>query len=314
MSEASLPDSATIVTLSYRGDFEVCRLLCESVDRFAPKNFVHRLYVPTRDLALFAPLANQRRIVGSQDRDLLPRWMWKLPLPSPRVRALLRLPRRNVYLSLYSKPVRGWIAQQMMKIAATADSPTEVVIHADSETLFIRPLSMDQLVRPDGKALLYQNSGKVKDEGHGAWREGANRLLGLPPGSIHTDDFINSLVVWRRSTVRRLIARLEQVGGRDWRKILAATPNLSEYTLYGVFANAVLGLDAAGHWPDPRPLCHTFWDERFESAEAERAFVESVRPDQIACLLQSTMSLGPDARQAVLDRVLAQAARQDAAA
>ena len=133
---------ASILTLSYSGDFDCCSLLCESFDRFAPTGISHRLFTPTHDLALFAPLAGGRRSLGSQDRDLLPRWLVKLPMPRPRLRDLLRLPRRNIYLSPFTPPVRGWIAQQMMKIAACADSPTEIIMHVDSDTAFVRPLTL----------------------------------------------------------------------------------------------------------------------------------------------------------------------------
>lgn len=312
MSDSSLPQSATILTLSYAGDFDCCRLLCESVDRFASDDFVHKLYVPTRDLALFAPFANARRKVASQDRDLLPRWMWKAPMPAPRWRELLRLPRRNVYLSLFSPPVRGWIAQQVMKIAAAAAAETEVILHVDSDTLFIRPLSLDRLVRADGKVRLYQTPDQVDQPGHRLWHETASRLLGLPPDPFHNGDYIDQLVVWRRSTARRLIARLEQVGGRDWRKILANRQHFSEYILYGVFADNDLGLDEAGHWPDPHSLCHSLWTDQIASVEEERAFIEALRPDQSACLLQSTLPLSLDERRAFIARIVAQAAKQNA--
>jgi hypothetical protein len=312
MTDSSLPQSATILTLSYAGDFDCCRLLCESVDRFASADFVHRLYVPTRDLALFAPLANARRIVRSQDRDLLPGWMRKAPLPGPRWRAFLRLPRRNIYLSLFSPPVRGWIAQQMMKIAAAAQAETEVILHVDSDTLFIRPLRLDHLVHADGKVRLYRSPDKIDQPGHRLWHETASRLLGLLPDSFHQGDYIDQLVVWRRSVARRLIARLEAVGGRDWRRILAATPQFSEYILYGVFADDGLGPDEAGHWHDAHSLCHSLWTDRLASAEEERGFIEALRPDQNACLLQSTLPLSLDARRALIARIVAEAERQDA--
>ncbi|HUO53226.1 MAG TPA: DUF6492 family protein [Rhodoblastus sp.] len=311
---ASRPEPATIVTLSFRGDFDSCRLLCKSVDRFAPENFIHQLYVPPRDLALFAPLANGRRTVAAEDRDLLPGWMWKLPMPGPRLRGLLRLPRRNIYLSLFTPPVRGWIAQQIMKIAAAAQAPTDLVLHVDSDTLFIRPLTVNQLIRADGKARLYQSPKRVDEAGHRLWHETASRLLGLAPDPFHNGDYIDSLVLWRRSTARRLIARLEEIGGRDWRKILAATPHFSEYVLYGVFADNVLGLDAAGHWPDPHSLCHSLWTEQLQSKQEEQAFIKALSPDHVACLLQSTLRLSPDERGAFISRIVAEAARQDAPA
>jgi hypothetical protein len=101
--------TASLVTCSYSGDFEACRLLCESVDRYVPDTIHHSLFVPAGDMELFSDLASSRRTIAAQE-SLLPRWFYKLPMPGQPWRALLRLPRRNIYLTPYSLPVRGWIA------------------------------------------------------------------------------------------------------------------------------------------------------------------------------------------------------------
>jgi len=308
------PLVASILTLSFRGDFETCRLLCESVDRFVPESIAHRIFVPTPDLALFAPLANHRRTIQSQDTALLPRWFWKLPMPSPRWRALLRLPRRNLYLTPFSPPVRGWIAQQIMKIAASAQAETEIVLHVDSDAVFVRPLSLDMLARADGKVRLYQAPEMEELPTHRVWHLAASRLLGLPPDPFHGGDYIDQLVVWRRSVAQKLIARIGSVGKSDWRKVLARTPHFSEYILYGVFAEAGLGLEVAGHWPEPRSLCHALWTDGFAHTAEEQAFVEALQPDQIACLVQSTLSLSLDDRRRLFEEVVRRAERQDAEA
>ena len=111
MTDDSDQLSASILTLSYSGDYEYCRVLCDSLREFAPDGVTQRLFVPTRDESLFSPLATPNTTIGSQDRDLLPYWLMKLPMPNPRIRRLLHLPRRNLYLNLRGKPVRGWIAQ-----------------------------------------------------------------------------------------------------------------------------------------------------------------------------------------------------------
>jgi hypothetical protein len=308
--ETALLD-ASILTLSFSGDFEYGRMLCQSVDRFVAPAISHRLFVPTRDLGLFAPLAGLRRTIGSQDRDLLPRWLWKLPMPKPRLREWLRLPRRNLYLSLYGPPVRGWIAQQIMKIAACADGPTEIVMHVDSDGVFIRRLTTDALVRPDGKVRFYRDPKPSDLATHQLWRATACRLLGLRPDSIEAGDYIGLCVVWRRSIVRRMIARIEEVGGGDWRKILARTPHFSEYTLYGLFVES-LGISAAGHFITEASPVHCVWEEALADPEEEAAFTRALRPDQFACLIQSTVAMDLDARRRLFERVASRAREQDA--
>jgi hypothetical protein len=301
--------TTSLVTCSFRGDFEVCRLLCESIDRFAPESIGHIIYVPPGDLSLFGDLASARRQIISEE-TLLPRWFWKLPMPAPRWRALLRLPRRNIYLTPFSPPVRGWIVQQMMKIAATAAAKTDIVAHVDSDNALVRPLNLDHFVR-DGKVRLYRDPEKVELDSHRVWHAAAGRLLGLPPRDFYDAEYIDSFVVWRRSTLLGLIGRLESEARRDWRVALARTPHFAEYILYGAYADKVLGLDAAGLFAETRSLCHSRWLGRFDDADEERAFVAALDPEHVSCLIQSTIPVSLEARRAIFERVTLFAAEQD---
>ena len=292
--------SASLVTCSFSGDFDVCRLLCETVDRFVPEDIAHQLYVPRKDMALFAPLASARRRIGAQE-DLLPGWFWKAPLPGPRWRALLHLPRRNIYLTPYSLPVRGWIAQQIMKIAATAASDTEIVVHVDSDNAFIRPLLPKHLAQ-NGRVRLYRNPEMVGMDSHRLWHAAAGRLLGLPPRPFYDAEYIDQLVVWRRSVVLKLTAQIEAVAGQDWRIALARTPHFAEYILYGVFADKVLGLEDAGLAGTAQSLCLSRWSGAFTGPEDEAAFLAAIEPQHVACLIQSTIAMPLDERRRLFER------------
>jgi hypothetical protein len=302
-------NAVQLITCSYSGDFEVCRLLCASVDKFAPEGMSHRLYVPRHDLPLFAELATSRRTLGAQE-DLLPKWLWKVPLPGPKWRARLRLPRRNVYLTPFSLPVRGWIAQQMMKIAATLRSEVDIVVHVDSDSVFIRPFTVSNLVT-DGKTRFHASDVELVHEAHKPWYAAAARLLGLPESDYYTAEYIDQIVVWRRTVVQAMTARIEATTGMNWAKSLAKTPHFAEYVLYGVFVEQVLGLDAAGLSKHTRSLSHSRWTGDFTGPEDETAFVESLPPDQIACAIQSTNSAGIEERKRILERVTERAAEQD---
>jgi hypothetical protein len=308
MTEPS-PLTARLSTCSFRGDFEACRALCESVDRFVPETIEHWLIVPTKDLDLFGGLAGGRRRIVAED-EFLPRGFVKAPMPSPAVRKLLRLPRRNIYLTPFSRPVRGWIAQQMMKIAATAAASTDIVIHVDSDNVFIRELTPAHLVR-DGRVRLYRNPEKVELDSHRAWHAAAAKLLGLPPGDWHGAEYIDALVVWRRSALVAMTERIEAVTGKSWQVALSRTPHFAEYVLYGVHADKIMGLDAAGLFAAPRSLCHSRWSGDFSGQADEDAFVAGVEPDHVSCLVQSTIDLPLERRLALYARVQAYAAQQD---
>ncbi len=285
----------TLITLSFSGDLDCCRLLCETADRFAPAGAAHLLAVPAADMPLFRPLAGGSRTLVPQE-ELLPGWLRKLPLPGPEWRRRLRLPRRNVYVSLKGRPVRGWIAQQIMKLNAAAGAATDTVLHLDSDTAFVRPLAAEALAK-DGLLRLARFPGAADDAMHAPWHRSASALLGLPPTDYHGADYIDQFVTWRRANVRGLLKRIGEVSGRDPIEALAATHDFSEYILYGVYCEHVLGLTASGHTSAEESLCETVW--------SEGGGIPEVRPGRYGLGIQSTIPLSWDARRKIVGQAIA---------
>ena len=283
MTTEETPQAVTLLTLSFAGDFQCCRLLCETADRFAPSEAAHLLAVPAADMALFRPLATRGRTLIAQE-ELLPSWLHKLPMPGPEWRRRLRLPRRNVYVSLRCRPVRGWIAQQIMKLNAAAAATTETVLHLDSDCAFIRPLPAEALSR-EGALRLARFPGRDNDLIHAQWHHAASTLLGLPDSGYHGSDYIDQFVTWRRANVRGLIERIGSVTGRDPAEALARTHDFSEYILYGVYCEHVLGLDLAGHQATAESLCETVWHEE------EHGALPSLTASRYGLGIQSTVAL-----------------------
>lgn len=296
----------TLLTLSFSGDLALCRMLCASIDRFAAPSMHHVVAVPGRERALFVDMAGPRRTVMALE-DLQPAWLFRLPMPGPPWRARLGLPRRDVYLSLKSMPVRGWIAQQIMKIALARSLPAEIVVHVDSDLVFVRKFSLQDIII-DGRARLQREGGGGDGPMYRPWNLAASRLLGIEASGYHGADFVDSAVVWRRENVVRLTERIERECGMPWQLALARTPNFSEYLLYGVFCEKVLGFADAAHAPTSRSLCHTIW-----SRPEEGSFPEpEIDLDQVAIAVQSTIPMSLDARGAYIARATALAASRDA--
>ena len=61
----------SIITPSYHRDFEACRLLCETLDRYATGFTDHYIVVTSDDLPLFAPLAGPHRHIITEHDVLL---------------------------------------------------------------------------------------------------------------------------------------------------------------------------------------------------------------------------------------------------
>jgi hypothetical protein len=290
--------SVALITLSFRGDLELCRLLCDSVDRHVPEAVRHSLVVPRADLALFASLAGPRRAVVAEE-TLLPPWLLKLPLPGPRWRKRLFLPRRNIHLSLKGGLVRGWIVQQVIKLAAAAAARTDAVLMVDSDVAFVRRFDPAALLI-DGRIRLHRRPGAEDTAMHRPWHMAACALLGLQPAGYQGADYIDNLVPWRPEIVRRLLQRIAATSGRHWVDAVTRQRHFSEYICYGIHCDKVLGIAAAGHAGTPDSLCATVWSEAAAAELAGRS-----RPvlaaGQVAIGVQSTLALPMAARARMID-------------
>ncbi|MCG8440305.1 MAG: DUF6492 family protein, partial [Caulobacterales bacterium] len=174
------------VTPSFYGDLEQCALLCESIEKFCTDPYRHYLLIDRVDVDKFKALgARNTEIIAKE--DLLPGWVsgWRMPLPRKN---------RYVRLSLKSRPIRGWIAQQMVKLSAVAQLRHEHVVMVDSDVFLLKPFSAGQLVR-NGLSPLYAKPGAIRGGElefgrHVEWQRVSESVLGLPPADEPFVDFI----------------------------------------------------------------------------------------------------------------------------
>lgn len=179
----------TLLTPSYHRDFERCRLLCESIDRHAVGTYTHLIIVDHADYPLFRTLAGPRRQVIEKE-DLLPRWIRPTNLSLGRFR-------RRLWVSLRSKPVGGWLMQQIAKMELARQVATDVVFLVDSDVCFIRGFTIERVLR-QGQVHLHRVPGAITYETmpHRDWYDSAGRLLAVTP-HYPAADYISQLVVWR---------------------------------------------------------------------------------------------------------------------
>jgi hypothetical protein len=274
-----------IATPSYAGDFERCRLLCASIDRFVAGQSAHYLLVEDRDLALFQPLQGAKRRVIAES-ELLPGWLKSWPDPTS-------LGRRRVWsgpgaLRRGVPPLRGWHAQQLRKLALPLSCDEDVVLFADSDMMFLRPFDLTGL-DAGGATRLYVKPDAITPEmtEHAGWCAMAAKLLGLPAPRLPGDDYINNLVSWRSDNVRAMMRLIEQRNGRDWVSAVASQRQFSEYMIYGYFVEHVLGLEAARHAPDALELCKVYWGGDAAGLASLRSFEDVLGEGQVAVGVQS---------------------------
>src|SRR5215475_15794730 len=137
-----------VITKSFAPDFELCTALNHSVLDNSPSTVQHHIIVPRSDLKLFGRLAGPRTHVRCET-DLLPRTF--VPVPFSNI---------TVNLRRLFPPVRGWIQQQVIKLAAVAASADDVVLIADSDVEFVRRFTAEMFVR-DGKVRFFCKPNQV---------------------------------------------------------------------------------------------------------------------------------------------------------
>jgi hypothetical protein len=202
-------------------------------------------------------------------------------------------------------PVRGWIQQQVLKLAAIAASEDDVVLTVDSDIEFIQPFTAGLFVR-DGEVRFFCNPNQIDERlsRHMIWHRVARELLGLPPAEPPYPDYISSYLAWNPKLVRRMLARVEATTGRPWTAAIAGQLHFSECILYGVFVDGVIGTPA-NSFVSEDSLCLAHWEPTPLDLDSAADFIRRIRPTDIAALIQSTSQTPLAVRQAIFSALRA---------
>ena len=306
MTTASGRD-VSLVTVSYRGDLELARALCRSVDDFLDPEIEHILVVSRADADLFAPLCSERRRIVLVE-DVLPAGYHRIPAPQQ-----IRIgPFRRRVRELWKAPsglARGWIIQQIVKLAAPTFCDRQTIVFADSDIELLGDLPASRLLIGN-RTRLYRVPGATTDSAdHLRWHRSAARLLGLTETGYLGSDYIGNLISWRTDALHRLQERLQEVSGRRWDTVIARQSAFSEYILYGAFVEHVLGEDASGHAFTEEDLVHAGWFYDLATPEGIAAFRSGMKPQHVAVAIQSTEGFTLDGRRALIEGVRAETHR-----
>ncbi len=280
-----------VLTPSFRGDAEIFADLHRSVLEFTPEDTVHHVFVPLRDKRLFVRYQGPRcRILTS--RELLPR-------------RYLRTGRGDSYVNVQRPwpPVRRWVMQQAIKIAAAAQLDADVVVIADSDVVLVRPVTADRFRVGGQRSLFRMNNGvHAGMDRHVIWHRVARDLFGLPPAPPPPlPDYVSSFNFWDSAVVRAMQQRISETTGRDWMDPFTSQLHISEFMLYGIFVDEVL------YASKPRPpadtgVCHNTWQRTPLDLDGALAFAEQLQPDAVAMMISAKSNTPVDVRRAAIDR------------
>lgn len=284
-SDSPQDPSFAVVTPTYLPDLSRCELLAESLDRCAPQ-VPHYLIVDRRDLPAFRHLQRGRRSL-IESEQLVGKWMWRLP------------GRKGLWLSMRALPVRGWILQQILKIASPDLIRERTLVFCDSDTAFLRGFSrVDLLV--DGKVGLLDV--EWPSDSPRRWTAAARRLLGLPQRDGGYHNHVGNMICWNRENVSGMRERIETCNGMHWQVALARTTSFSEYMLYGTYVREILEYRGSDHAPSAVPLVKASWGTPLIGEDVLRRFFAELDPQTVAIMVHSKDGVDPSQYRTFLER------------
>lgn len=278
-----------VLTPCYSGDAELFVDLHQSVLEHTPPQTVHHVVCPPSDRALFEPYGGPRcRILVHS--DLLPGHYFCVPR-SNGLAVNIRRP---------WPPVRGWVMQQAMKIAASAVIEADTVLIADSDAVLVRPTTAAQF-RDRGQLGLVRAADAVHAgmDRHIQWHHVARRILGLPaaPG-LPLPDYVNPINVWDPAIVRAMQRRISEVTGMSWLDAFTSELHISEFIVYGVFVEELIGATVE-RGPE---LCHNYYDRTPLDHEQAVAFADRITPEAVGMMISSHSGTSREVRLAAFRR------------
>jgi hypothetical protein len=276
-------EDLAVLTPSFRGDARLFADLHETVLTHTPPSVVHHVVVPPSDAGLFRQYEGPRCRVLTH-RELLPRRFLSVPHASG-----LTLNVRRPW-----PPVRGWVTQQLMKLAGTAALDARAVVLIDSDAVLMRDLTLDDLC-VDGHPWYFRRDAAVTATmtRHLAWDRVARRLLGVPGAArVPAADYVSPITVWDPDVVRALTCHIAESTGRDWLDAVAGELHVSEFVLYGIFADHVHGELA----PYSRPLCHNYYERVPLTPVGGHAFADGMPRDALGAMISSHSRTPRDVR------------------
>lgn len=226
-----MENNIAIITQSYKNDFNECKLLCESIDRFAP-SIPHFIFVNDEDIELFQELRYGNHQVLKKS-TILPKYLIRIPW---------KIMGHHFHISLFTIPVREWIIQQICKLGVfdVIGKDFDVALNIDSETVLMKPLKLNNIYN-DRKWLMYRVP-NVNEPSHDEYCNAAQKLLHITKNieDFNHWNYMNTPVVFVRENVEALLKTIGKGYLGGWKRRLCNTYRFSEYYTYAIFTEHIL--------------------------------------------------------------------------
>ena len=275
-----------VITPSYIGDLERCKLLCESMDVFLQGPWHHYLIVDRRELYLFSHLNGPRRTV-LVEQNILPgemKYLGRLPFGR----------KLKLWWSWKTGFMGGWQIQQLLKLQMAHVVKEDAMLMCDSDTFFIRLFHVSKLC--ENGAIRFLRSAHEYPEANDLnltnFSKAAFALLDLKEPHFPVRNYVDNMIPWHAPTVRQLCHHISQVQGKAWYLALGRKLIFSEYTLYGLYVDR-LATDHPMLAPANESLCHTIWAKDGATLQNLESIIKTLAPEIVAIGVQSNLSADP---------------------
>ena len=266
----------SILTPSYHADFERCKLLCESIDKYVKGYSFHSLIVNDDDYNLFRPLEGVKRRVMRYS-DVIP----------SRLKVIPRVFKQDYWVSWNALPLKGWHVQQIVKIAATMKFLDERMCIIDSDMAFACPFDLTPFKAPNKLPFLCLDQVVPETQTyHSAWVKSSHKLLGLSNPIFPANDYIGNMVFWDKEAVHAMVKQIEQKTSQEWSTALNRARDFSEYMLYGNFV-AHSSEFFKKHRVIDAPYFKTHWTDQTLNEQEIKTIIENLKPNEVIIGIQS---------------------------
>jgi len=212
------------------------------------------------------------------------------------------VPGANFWLNLRRPwpPVRGWVMQQIIKLQMAAKVDADLLLLADSDVVLVRPVT-GETFRADGRTRFYRRDNEVGTDlpRHVIWNDVACTLLGVPPEPPPLPDYISPFNVWDRHIAAALQGWIQQTTGKHWLDAVGAQLHFSEFVLYGVFADKVLG-GQVNVTETNSMFCHNYWKRTPLDLAAGERFVREMPEQDVAIMISAKSGTPLEVRRKIL--------------
>lgn len=222
--------NVTLITPTFDCDYERFVFQRESMER-SGTDLPHVAIVDTEDLPKFKDMPFQRNLTLIPSEQVLGKSM-------DRRRTVWGISRRDYRYWITGRGVHGWLAQQLMKLAAASVVKTDAMACLDSDTFFVDRVTSQDFVTEDGRVHLYETTDDLDVE-MSEWYAHSLRFFGLKEAGITPRRFTHSPVPMHCGVVRDMLSHIEKRHQCSWMDAMVNGDRLMEYTTYGTFARHV---------------------------------------------------------------------------